>query len=213
MDPVSFVILLLVGVAVLGKSSNGIPASGWVWPMPTISVDGQEYRPVISSGWGTPRAGVPSGHRGVDILYRRKSVTDRQDYPSKGASGSAMFFCPAGVPVFAARDGVIWSTSKTSRGYAVVIDHGKPWASFYQHLSQVVFPGHARGVGPNGKPTQVKAGDIIGIVGGDPSVPPHLRHLHFALWEAGTDASAVDPEQAMGTWPRMPWTFKATQKG
>src|SRR5688572_20767023 len=63
------------------------------------------------------------------------------------------------------------------------LDHVAPWASYYTHLSALsVRPGQV-----------VDAGEPIGIVGGDPSKPPHLRHLHFALWRGKWQDAAVNP--------------------
>lgn len=205
---------MLLGLAALLLTRKGHSwGSGWVWPMPVLAYAGREYAPVITSGFGQVR---PSGeqHRGVDILYQRRNVTDLAAVYKPGtAAGSRGFFCPPGVPVLAAKDGTIWSAEKTARGYAVVISHDNtPFASFYQHLASLNLPAHQRGNNTaTGKPTKIKSGELLGVVGGDPTVPPSLRHLHFAVWDEGTDRDAVDPAEAMQAWPRVPWRWTAKE--
>ena len=101
---------------------------------------------------------------------------------------------PAGAHIVAARSGKVWSTGETARGLNVVIDHGKPWATFYQHLSRVdVVKGQV-----------VIAGQSIGIIGADPTDHQHVRHLHFAMWYEGAgDNASVDPTHEMASWRRI----------
>jgi hypothetical protein len=100
----------------------------------------------------------------------------------------------------AASDGVLWSAGRTPRGFAVVIDHGNV-ATFYQHLETLLVP-EAK---PPAKGTsraqliQIKAGQPLGVIGGDPLDPAHLKHLHFELWLGGP-ANAIDPQPLMKTW-------------
>jgi peptidase M23-like protein len=216
-DPVLVAVVLLVGFLVI--TSPRIPKAGWVYPVPDLQRGNVLYKAVISSAFGTSRTdakGNAMSHRGVDIFYQRRGPSDlRAEYPPGSAGGSPGYFMPSGIPVFAARDGVVWSAGKTDRGYAVVISHenpeqdGKPFATFYQHMVTIAIGSHARGVNTiTKKPTQVKAGQVIGVIGGDPLVPPHLRHLHFALWYGGTDESAIDPAGYMAAWPHLVWTVK-----
>lgn len=183
--------------------------TGWVWPVPNIRTpDGVLYQAVISDGVGSPRG--DQLHRGVDIMYARRSLVDRiADYPSghKDAHGFTMgtprFFAPE-VPIVAARDGTIWSAGNTPRGWTVVIDHGKPFATYYTHMSRLEFPD--KHPGPGG--VEVKAGDVIGWMGGDPMEKTHLRHLHFSVAHDGIpERDAVDPAPSMKTWPRVGWEY------
>ncbi len=183
--------------------------AGWVWPVPTLRMmsDGEIYPAVISDGVGSPRgAGI---HRGVDIMYRRKILGGRGEYPPGTSSGSKMHFAPPLVPILAARDGTIWSAARTARGWSVVIDHGKPFATYYTHLEALSVAPHANGRNTvTGKPTRVRAGDVIGVMGHDPLDPAKLRHLHFSVAHDGPPEShAVDPAEAMRTWQRTPKTF------
>jgi len=174
----------------------------WLWPVPPRRIGDVMYRASISDPWGTQR---PDGrtHRGVDIMYRRRSKTDLvAEYPPRSSSGSPMHFAPWGTPIVAARDGIVWSCARTPRGWTIVLSHGRPFATYYTHLEVPVFPEHARGVNTaTGKPTPVRRGDGLGVMGWDPMDPAKLRHLHFAVWVGGGESAAANPETAMRTWP------------
>jgi hypothetical protein len=207
-DDTLMLLALLVGaLAFLRRKVEW--GTGWMWPVPSFQAkDGTLYEAVISDGIGTPR---PHGvHRGVDIMFRRRSRTDRPEYPDKSASGSPMHFAPPGIPVVAARDGTIWSAGKTPRGWSVVINHGRPFATYYTHLVALAVAPHADGksVG-TGKVTHIRAGDVIGLMGADPMDASKLRHLHFSVAHDGPpESAAVDPADAMRTWSRPPTVFK-----
>jgi len=174
---------------------------GWQWPLPAVRVDGRTYPAVISDGLGSPRPGGRR-HDGVDVDYQRSSRSDLvARYPPGTSSGTRGFFAPPGVPVLAARDGRVWSCARTSRGIMVVIDHGAPWATLYQHLDSTTLSRHARGLDvATGSPTLVRRGDVLGTMGGDPMQGSRaFRHLHF---ETHHGTKAVDPSSVMATWPR-----------
>ena len=185
--------------------------TGWRFPMPRIMVAGREYKPVVSSGAGEKRG--DDIHRGVDIVYMRRDAKDLIDrFPVGKDTGTRATFAPA-VPVLAAKDGVIWSSGVTPTGGSVVIDHGKPFATYYTHMRTLAFPTHAKGVSTaTGQPTRVKAGDIIGYVGSSPMDPEGVPHLHFEVWEGGTREHAVDPEQEMKTWPLASWAYNVPER-
>jgi len=150
---------------------------------------------VISDGYGSPRPGML--HAGVDLMFAR-IATD--PFPVGSVNGTKLFVMPDAWPAVAASDGVLWSAEPTPRGYAVVIDHGNI-ATFYQHLSSLMVPEikpPAKGA-PRDKLIQIKAGQPLGVVGGDPLDPAHLKHLHFEIWTAGP-SSAVDPAPLMKGW-------------
>jgi len=174
---------------------------GWVWPVPSLVIRGRTYHPVITSGFADMRAGEP--HGGVDIVYPRRDLKDLVDvFPPGTPNGGKLWFAPPRVPVLAARAGDLWSMQKTDHGWAAVLDHHTPWASFYQHMESPAYPLHKGGKSTvTGTPTHVNAGDIIGVMGFSPIDPERVRHLHFApLYEGGIDDS-VDPEEAMRSWP------------
>jgi murein DD-endopeptidase MepM/ murein hydrolase activator NlpD len=163
----------------------------WGWPVPRW----QGRAPVISDGYGSPRPGMT--HKGVDLMFGRISS---DAFPTTGPNGSKLFVMPDIWPAVAASDGVLWSAGPTLRGYAVVIDHGTV-ATFYQHLSALIVPETKPPTPdtPRDKLITIKAGQPLGIIGGDPSNPPHLKHLHFELWPRGPE-SATDPRPYMKTW-------------
>jgi murein DD-endopeptidase MepM/ murein hydrolase activator NlpD len=163
-----FIILVVLMLAFLSGVDWG---TGWVWPVPNHG----DIPAVITNPF---RSGP---HYGVDIMYM------------VGGKPSA----PEGTPILAARDGTVWSTGQTARGWNVVLDHGPPFATFYQHLTTVFVT----------KGMKVSAGQQIGIMGADPTDPEGLRHLHFAVWYKGNgDKASVDPEGAMKSWRRVAWT-------
>ena len=192
------------GVVILGamltKSRDSIAwGSGWHWPVPDLIMkDGQRYTAQISQEF------KPDRHRGVDVMFRRKSLSDRPDFPAGvvdggGAKANALWFAPQGIPILAAKDGKVWSADKITTGWRVVLDHGKPWATAYHHLATILDL-------PKGK--VVKAGDPIGTMGHGPPDPEKLRHLHFEPWFNGGDSRASqDPAVIMAQWGRSSWTL------
>lgn len=164
----------VIGVALFLMSFGGkrgaVPwGSGWWWPVPAVRLaDKRELRPQVTQEF-------KAEHEGVDIMFR-------------DASG---YFAPEGTPITAARAGKVWSVSKGPRGWAVVVDHGKPFATFYQHL-QSVSATLKKGV-------VVGAGQRLGAMGIDPLDAAQVRHLHFAVLYEG---KSVDPAAVIGNWLR-----------
>lgn len=195
------VIAGLILLAMLGKRSNHIVwGGGWVWPIPDIrQPDGAVDRAVISQEFRG--AGDSSPHYGVDLMYR-----NRLPPPT--------FTAPSGTPILAARDGVLWSVERAARGWNVVLDHGPPWATFYQHL-ETVSPDILAGLqgkhvitGSGKRPMAIPAGRVLGTMGADPLDAGHVRHLHFAVWHNGAgDRASVDPSDVMYAWRRTQWQW------
>jgi murein DD-endopeptidase MepM/ murein hydrolase activator NlpD len=170
------------------------PSDGrWVFPMPAW----RGYAPTRSQEYRAP------DHHGVDIMYRRRAGGEDAMWPSgvRGTgelarnNGTARWFVPDSINVCAARDGSLWHVGRGSRGWFVVLDHGAPWATFYTHLSSL-----AEGIletqrGRAG--IKVKAGQPLGVCGGDPSDRRKLMHLHFEIWYRGGAAKHIDP------WPLL----------
>lgn len=143
--------------------ANSDWGEGWHWPVPGDAIVSQEFKSGI--------------HVGLDIMYR----------------DSEHYYAPVGTPVLAARAGNIWSTGTTARGMNVVIDHGPPFATFYQHLDSVIVS-HGQ---------YVEAGEQIGTMGIDPTDEQQVRHLHFAVWYKGNgDSASVDPGPVINGWER-----------
>lgn len=177
--------------------------AGWHWPLPDLKTrDGVTYLATVSQEF----RGTGSAHKGVDLMYRRRSKADRKEYPA-GVNQSERWFVPPGAPVLAARAGKVWSVARTPLGWAVTLDHGAPWATYYLHLEGVV-SGLAKGV-------PVAAGEKLGTVGYNPNREPkagvvdaaRLRHLHFEAWYKGTHAQSVDPGPVIVGWERSLWTL------
>lgn len=158
----------------------------------------RDYLPTRSQEYRAP------DHHGVDIMYRRKPGGPDTMWPSgitrmNGAaksygSASGRWFMPDAIAACAVADGTIWECTRSPRGIQIVIDHGKPFASYYQHLSSVQFP---LGITKGAQSIKVKAGQPLGIVGYDPSGldRQYLMHLHFEIWYRGNGTAHVDP------WP------------
>lgn len=163
-------LILWVGVLyIMSKQSDIQWGEGWVWPVPRDTAQALG-KPVITQEFRRP------SHLGVDIMYR---------------SGDR-FVAPEGTPILAARSGTVWSTGQTARGWNVVVDHGPPFATFYQHLAAE--PDVVKG-------DLVAAGQRIGVMGIDPTDGEGVRHLHFAVWYQGAgDSASVDPSVAMMRW-------------
>lgn len=188
------------------RKSNGVAwGAGWHFPVPDlITRDGQRYDAVVSSGVRHPKR---PGHHGIDVLYRRKRAGDRPEYKAGTPDGDETWFAPPETPILAARAGKVWSVTHGPKGWAVVIDHGKPWATFYQHLARVDLEPHTAGkAASGGPPTVVKEGDMIGTMGFSTTDPARLRHLHFEAWFNGHgNAASQDPAVVIGQWGRSQW--------
>lgn len=192
----------------IDASDDAIP---WTWPLPTIDWHGELLSAAESSAphWRNPSRPT---HQGPDLMYKR-----RPDTPAyvKGDHGTRNWWVPEGTPVYAAAAGKVWSVTKTARGVAVVIDHGKldgVAATLYQHmLDDGALPapvGTARGKLPSGQPApSVAAGQRIGTVGWSDEDGDKVRHLHFEMWAGAGSKTAVDPAtKKMSRWARRVWT-------
>ncbi len=167
------------------------PPGRWVWPVQMF----EGRAPVVSSG------GTHGRHLGVDIMFRRARAGELVDrYPPGSPNGAAWHFMPDDVLVLAAGDGRVWSAGLTPRGHAVVLDHGKPWATYYTHMEMLfVEPTKHAASGE-----RVIAGQPIGIVGADPEDSERLKHLHHEIWYGGGRERAIDPEPLLRRWPAVP---------
>lgn len=174
------VITAVLFAAFIADRGKRVPwGDGWYWPVPSVRMpDGHVYDAGVTNEF-------KRDHYGVDIMFR-------------DAAGA--YFAPPGTPITAARAGRVWNVAKTARGWTVVLDHGKPFATFYQHLQSVA---------ALGKGMPVAAGQRLGVMGIDPTDPQRVRHLHFAVWFDGMgDGASVDPSPVIGGW-RRPATWDA----
>lgn len=179
----------------MNKQASPAWGSGWTWPIPDLMISPPRVDSVQPAAISQEfrGAGDASPHFGVDLMYRSGSGGDRSWL------NRSPWFAPTGTPVVAAKAGTVWSVEESPRGWMIVLDHGPPWATFYQHLEKV-----SPGISPG---TRVEAGHQLGVMGSDPTDPEHVRHLHFAAWYHGSgDEASVDPAEAMIGWTRWHWT-------
>ena len=162
-------------------------AGRWGWPVPRW----QGRAPVISDRFRTPRP----DHNGVDIMFGRIAS---DPYPASTPNGTSRFVIPDNWTAVAASDGVLWSAAPTSRGYAIVIDHG-PVATYYTHLESLLVPQVQPPSKASRDPILIKAGQPLGVIGADPLDHAGLKHLHFEIWRGGP-LNAIDPEPIMKSW-------------
>lgn len=196
---------LSIALSKKGKRDMTIPwgdSKLWMVPVPDLNLGGVKYPATVSQEWRATAPGV-AGHYGIDLMYPRNEG-ELPEYA--GHDGTKRFFAPQGTPVIAARDGVLWSADHSQRGFQIVLDHGKPFATYYQHIEKLSVPLAEQGKTEDGKVYVVRAGDVIGMMGYDPIDPEGLRHLHFAVWYAGFgDSASVNPGGVIGGWGRQSW--------
>src|SRR5262245_8292203 len=160
----------------------------WVWPVQ--SWDGR--RPAISSGFNSPRPGVPR-HGGVDIMFERRPSDAFKAGTPNGAKNHVM---PDDIAVLAAADGIVWSAMQTPRGHAVVIEHSPlNLETVYAHPDTPAVTRTARAETKQ----RVRAGQLLGTVGFSPLDGEKLKHLHFEVWLGGPSAR-IDPQRIMTSW-------------
>ena len=85
-----------------------------------------------------------------------------------------------GTPIYSTADGIVLFSGWTVEdGYAIIIQHGNQFHSYYKHNQKnLVFPHQ-----------QVRQGDVIALLGnsGEKSSGPHL---HFEIWK---DGKSINP--------------------
>jgi hypothetical protein len=171
------------------------PPAAWVFPVPTLG----DRRAEVSDGWGSPRDGGKRKHLGADVMFRRRHALDQAAlYPPGTPHGSLHYFMPDNVPALAIGPGLVTQAHHTPRGGTVTIRHADAWTSYYTHLASLAV---ALGQG-------VAAGDALGTIGGDPTDPRHLMHLHLELWADHQRSRAIDP----GPWLRH-WRHRTIDRG
>ncbi|HEU4731285.1 MAG TPA: M23 family metallopeptidase [Kofleriaceae bacterium] len=180
--------------AYLSTRREAAPGDGalpgrWVWPVGAW----RNRKPEISDGFTSPRH-TPRGelirHGGVDIMYRRAGG---DLCPPGTPNGSRGYIMPDHRAALAASDGAASFAASTPRGWTVILDHTGKLATYYTHLSQLLVVPKQR----------VRAGQPLGIIGGDPLDAAHLMHLHFEIWHGGAKGR-FDPEPLMRSWEYLP---------
>lgn len=184
--------LVLPGRENAMKGGGPTPASDGRWLFPCAAWNG--YKPTVSDTYSAVETAKHREHHGVDVMFARKAGGIDSRFAAGTPNASRGYFMPGLVYARAARDGVVWQVAKTGHGLAIVLDHGKPFATFYQHLSSVLFPIGAKG-------NRVVAGQPLGIIGYSPLDAQKLMHLHFEIWFNGGASSHVDPWPILATAP------------
>ena len=149
---------------------------GWIFPVAPVG----DRKPVLSSAW---RSADRPDHTGVDIMFRRMD----EDPPWPGhdtTEGTRRFVYLAGALAIAARAGRVVYAKEHTNGLRVRLAHDDGLDTLYIHLATIaVVPGQ-----------DVEAGQVVGMVGGDPSSGPGTKHLHFEVRERSTNQD-LDPER------------------
>lgn len=187
-------------------SPRAIDWEGWNWPVPIWN--GRE--PQISDAFQRIQTEAHRSHPGVDILFRKKAGDPGFPYSTPTSFTSQ----GEGTPIIAAGPGKIWDAGP-GRAWQLSIDHGV----VSRHVGGVVtWYQHLKGFSRAWKTGDVvKAGTILGYMGGD--VPPHyaLYHLHFELWfpRRGFPPQAwkADPQPYMKFWKKIPITDEGILDG
>jgi murein DD-endopeptidase MepM/ murein hydrolase activator NlpD len=181
---------------------------GWMWPVfsshgrfPVVSHEfeaGERYKPDGSLNYAV--------HLGLDIMFQRWAsdptgpATDVA-IPKHGTNQG--FITWPGTKVVCVGPGKVWEAGETKLGHHVLVDHGKVGGvgllTYYQHLESFARPWQ-RG-------DAVFPGLALGVMGGDPSNEPHLRHLHFEVWlpDGKPDQGdwPVDPQPYLDAWAKL----------
>lgn len=171
---------------------------GWTWPMERAP-DGRA--PVVSDGRhpkGDMRFRNGVGHRGVDIMYRKRTTAPKGALLNHPWESRGFEVMPQ-TNALAAAPGRVTVAKWLATGYAVAMDHGFGVETAYHHLSALKCR-----VGD-----ELPGGATVGIVGCPPATvktggKPGLVHLHFDLLIGG---KFVDSEPYLKTWivsPRLP---------
>ncbi len=155
---------------------------GFIQPVPKLG----SRLPVVSDGFHLRSSGKM--HEGIDIMYKSIKGADPVGLPWMSSGGG--FYIPPGTPALAAGSGTVLKVGIDSHGGYVYIDHGDGIQTNYRHLN----PTKAT-VG-----SRVNAGDIVGIIGEDPSTAGDPAHLHFELV---INDEKVDPQSYFNSWPAI----------
>lgn len=159
-----------------------LDTADWCWPL-LISEDGR--KPTISDGFharGSVERAV--GHRGQDIMYRRRPPMPFASLPWK----SRAFEIPIGTEAVAANRGSVFRCGRLDTGWHVIIDHGDHLGTGYYHLSEL-HPDVKRGV-------LIRMGQPLGLVGYNP-IGYKLAHLHF---DVAINGHFIDAAKVMRAW-------------
>lgn len=144
----------------------------WIWPLRRLD-DGR--KPVITSGYKDDNPSRPN-HNGVDIFWPWQAGDPDPGKTRRVLSGrKRKWWIPAGAVAVAVKDGRCNDVRPNHKtGGLVWLDVGD-YKVGYMHLEKVLVSKHQ----------DVKQGDPIGIIGGNPATKDALAHLHFEVAQIG----------------------------
>jgi murein DD-endopeptidase MepM/ murein hydrolase activator NlpD len=179
----------------------------WVWPLPELNGRAPTtFDPILAAAF-EPEATEDLPR--VLLAYDRKHYTDRASAFLSFTHGATLFhFLPSYTPVFAVQDGEIAAAETTGDGFVVAVEHRDGWTSCYWNLERIFCS--RRKMSAASPKERVRAGDVIGYVGGSSLEFGLMKPLRFGLCRrvAGDDRGleAVDPRARMDTWLLLPHT-------
>ena len=177
----------------------------WVCPLPHLN----GIAPVLIEGIEAIALDPPASPDRPRILaaYTRADVEHRAlGFLPFSRAGTLLHFLPSYTPVFAAQDGEIAAAEKLGDTYAVAIAHAGGLMTCYRNLERIFCK--RREVTAESLRERVRAGDVIGYVGGSCLEFDLMQPLSFELWRRSEDELgryvAVDPRPRMDTWLTLP---------
>jgi murein DD-endopeptidase MepM/ murein hydrolase activator NlpD len=177
----------------------------WVWPLPQLN----GIAPSLIEGIDAIAFDPPASPDRPRILaaYARADVESRAlGFLPFSRAGTLLHFLPSYTPVYAAQDGEIAAAEKLDGTYAVAIAHAGGWMTCYRNLERIFC--NRREVTATSLRERVRAGDVIGYVGGSCLEFDLMQPLSFELWRRCDDELgryiAVDPRPRMDTWLTLP---------
>src|SRR5580704_7249680 len=172
----------------------------WVWPLPELNGCAPDVLdPIVAEAFG--EAQIPD-HPRIVVAYPRYRFADLAvTFRIDTRAANLFYFLPNYTPVFSAQDGVISEVERTADGYKLLIEHAAGWATRYENLESIFC--RTRSLGSCAPAERVRAGDVVGYIGGSSLDVGDMRPLRFELWR---DFRAVEPRSRMETWLLLPHT-------
>jgi hypothetical protein len=177
----------------------------WICPLPELNGCAPKVlEPSLAEAFGDPEN---PDHPRILIVYPRYMFADLAPAFLDGTrSASTFFFLPSHTPLFAAQDGVISEAERTTDGFKVLVEHADGWATHYENLERIFC--QTRSLGSRARAETVRAGDVLGYVGGSSLDVGAMCPLRFELWR---HFRAIEPRPRMETWLLLPHTDNRLQ--
>ena len=178
----------------------------WVWPLPELNGTAPSVMGEVSAAvYDAPVK--PDRPRVVAAYERADTENGALGFLPFSRAGTLQHFLPSYTPVYAAQDGdIVAAETLADDTYAVAIAHAGGWMTCYRNLERIFVK--RREVTDSSLKERVRAGDVIGYVGGSCLEFEMMRPLRFELWRRSEDDVtryiAVDPRPRMDTWLMLP---------